>query len=64
MIQIVLLLQSGEVRALRAMCHRFTFDDALHHLHGVPNIAPDALIEGINHLREALDTAGDSPRSP
>jgi hypothetical protein len=61
MIQILLLLQPGEAKALRAMCRRFTFDDALHHLHGVNNIAPDALIEGISRLREALDAAGDSP---
>jgi hypothetical protein len=45
MIRIVLLLQPGEAKALRAMCRRFTFDDALHHLRGVPNIAPDALCE-------------------
>jgi hypothetical protein len=61
MIRVVILLQPGEAKALRAMCRRFTFDDALHHLQGVHNIAPDALCEAITRLREALDAAGDSP---
>lgn len=59
MTRVVILLQPGEAKALKAMCRRFTFQDALHHLHGVPNIAPDALIEGVNRLREALDAAGE-----
>lgn len=63
MIRVVLLLQPGEAKALRALCRRFRFEDALHFLRGVPNIAPDAMIEAINKLREGLDTAGDSPQS-
>jgi hypothetical protein len=62
MIRVVLLLQPGEAKALRAMCRRFRFEDALQFLHGVHNIAPDALVEGVSRLREALDAASDSPR--
>jgi hypothetical protein len=31
------------------------FEDALHHMHGVRNIAPDALCETITRLGNALD---------
>jgi hypothetical protein len=57
MIRITVDLRDGEAKALRAMCRRFTFDDALHHLHGVRNIAPDALCEAISRLRAVLDGA-------
>jgi hypothetical protein len=63
MLRVVLLLQPGEAKAMRAMCGRFRFEDALHHPHGVRNVPPDALCEAINRLREALDAAGDSPNS-
>ena len=63
MIRVVLLFQPGEAKAMRTMCSRFTFQDALQFLHRVPNVAPDALCEGVNKLREALETAGDSPNS-
>jgi hypothetical protein len=61
MIRAVLLLQPGEAKALRTMCQRFRFEDALQFLHGVNNVAPDALCEGVSKLREALDAAGDLP---
>ncbi len=63
MIRIVILLQPGEAKALRAMCRRFRFEDALHHLHGVRNIAPDALCEAVTKLGDAIAAAQDSPRS-
>ncbi len=59
MIRVVVLLEPGEAKALRAMCRRFRFEDALHHLHGVPNIAPDALCEAVTKLGDAIDAAGD-----
>jgi hypothetical protein len=63
MTRVVLLFQPGEAKAMRAMCQRFRFEDALQFLHGVRNVAPDALCEGVNKLREALDAAGDLPDS-
>jgi hypothetical protein len=64
MIRVVLLFQPGEAKAMRTMCNRFTFQDALQFLHRVPNVAPHALCEGVNKLRAALDAVGDSSQSP
>jgi hypothetical protein len=61
MIRIVILLQPGEAKALRAMCQHFHFEDAQHHLRHVRNIVPDSLLEAISRIRDALDAARDSP---
>ena len=42
MIRVVILLQPGEAKALRATCRRFRFEDAMRFLRGIHNIAPDA----------------------
>ena len=61
MICITIELREAEAKALRAMCHRFTFDDALHHLHGVRNVKPDSLCEAVTRLHAALNAARNSP---
>lgn len=63
MIRVALTLEPGEAKALRVLCRRFRFEDALQFLHGVPNISPDALCEAITHLGEAIDRGSNLPRS-
>jgi hypothetical protein len=64
MIRVVLLLNAVEAKALRALCRAWRFDDAQYLLRNTPNVKPDSLCEAITKVREALDAADDSPRSP
>jgi hypothetical protein len=64
MIRMIVDLRDNEAKALREACRRFQFGDAQHLLRHSPNVKPDSLCAVITKVREALDAAGDSPRSP